>query len=198
MSTAKAAFEGAQDLFGKAVNGLKELKWEDVPAPVRMYIQEHPTLSAVQLAMLLVLTCPGLVVTPLLGWIGFSTIGPVAGKQARDQRNSLMTDTCLANCRTKVLSLHGIRALSERRGSSAGFRARLCLAMLWAWSTASFKGGPRLQEASRIGSRVGERASMIPCRMFTLPEKAKHIGGESEFSVIALNTESHRRSEEGG
>ena len=80
MADAKPAFEGAKNLYSKAVKGLKELKWEDVPGPVRKYIEEHPKLSGIQLVLLLVLTCPGLVVTPLLGWIGFSSIGPVAGE----------------------------------------------------------------------------------------------------------------------
>lgn len=81
MSAAQAAFEVAKGLYGKAVKGLKDLKWENVPAPVRRYVQEHPKLSAIQLVMLLILTVPGLAVTPLLGWMGFSSIGPVAGKR---------------------------------------------------------------------------------------------------------------------
>lgn len=80
MSGSRAAFEAAKALYENAVRGLRELKWEDVPAPVRKYIQEHPGLSALNLVLLLVITCPGLVVTPMLGWIGFSSIGPVAGE----------------------------------------------------------------------------------------------------------------------
>lgn len=80
MVDAKVAFEAAKALYGTAVKGLQELKWEHVSEPVRNYIREHPGLSGLQLVLLLVLTCPGLVLTPVLGAVGFSSIGPVAGK----------------------------------------------------------------------------------------------------------------------
>lgn len=80
MSAAQAAFEFAQGLYGRVVGGLAELRWEHVPEPVRRYIEEHPTLTAVQLVMLLVLTCPGLVIAPALGWVGLGGGGPIAGK----------------------------------------------------------------------------------------------------------------------
>lgn len=80
MSNHTAAFQVAKDLYGKAVVGLKELRWEDVPRPVRRYIEEHPTATSIQILSLLVVACPGLVVTPALGWVGFSATGPVAGR----------------------------------------------------------------------------------------------------------------------
>lgn len=88
MSAAQVAFESTQALYGRAVQGLRDLRWQDVPQPVRAFIEEHPALSAVQLLMLLVLTCPGLVATPLLGMVGFSSVGPVAGASETDMSTS--------------------------------------------------------------------------------------------------------------
>ena len=87
MPGSQAAFEAAKALYEGAVKGLRDLKWEHVPAPVRKYIEEHPGLGALNLVLLLAITCPGFVVTPVLGWIGFSSIGPVAGESFRKLRD---------------------------------------------------------------------------------------------------------------
>ena len=80
MDAAKQAFEAAKPYFGSAANALQNLKWEDVPEPVRQYIAAHPYLTAAQLALVLPTFFPGLFAVPVLGWLGFSSIGPVAGK----------------------------------------------------------------------------------------------------------------------
>jgi hypothetical protein len=74
----KEVFEMVKKLYGDTVEGLPELKWESIPEPVRHRI-EHPKLTAFQLAAILVVLCPGLIVAPALSTIGFSGIGPVAG-----------------------------------------------------------------------------------------------------------------------
>lgn len=79
----EARFEGAKGVCGHAVKGLSELKWENVPAPVRRYVEEQPKLSTMQFVLLLVFACPGLAVTPLLGIMGFSSISPQAGMLPR-------------------------------------------------------------------------------------------------------------------
>ena len=80
MDAAKQAFEAAKPYFGNAANALQNLKWEDVPEPVRNYIAAHPYLTAAQLALVLPTFFPGLFAVPVLGWLGFSSIGPVGGK----------------------------------------------------------------------------------------------------------------------
>ena len=80
MDSPKAAFEAAKALFGSGVGGLQNLRWEDVSKPARRYIEENPRLTAAQVILVLLTTCPGLVVLPALGWLGFGAIGPVAGK----------------------------------------------------------------------------------------------------------------------
>lgn len=79
MPNAQAAFDAAKAFYSKFVRGLQDLRWEDVPEPVRRYIREHPGLTLLQVVMLLILTCPGLVATPMLGIMGFGAIGPTAG-----------------------------------------------------------------------------------------------------------------------
>ena len=80
MDIGKNILETAKQQFGENVNGLKNLKWENIPAPVRDYIESHPHLTAIQLVLILLALAPGLIVAPALGVLGFSSIGPVAGK----------------------------------------------------------------------------------------------------------------------
>jgi hypothetical protein len=75
----KEIFEMAKDQYSNAIEGLPELKWESIPEPVRHRIEEHSKLTAFQLTAILVILCPGLIVTPALSTLGFSGIGPVAG-----------------------------------------------------------------------------------------------------------------------
>ena len=80
MDNSKSPFETAKQRFGGVVGGLKNLKWESIPEPARKYIEAHPKLTALQVVLVLLTLCPGLVVAPVLGFLGFSSIGPVAGK----------------------------------------------------------------------------------------------------------------------
>lgn len=77
----KDILEEAKKFFGDKIEGLKNLKWEDIPAPVRNHIEQHPYLTPAQLILLLLTLVPGLIVAPVLGVLGFSSIGPVAGKK---------------------------------------------------------------------------------------------------------------------
>lgn len=116
------AFEAAKAVYGTAINGLKELKWENVSEPVRNYIQERPALSALQLAMLLVVTCPGLVLTPMLSAVGLSSIGPVAGEIAH--YHCPWTQSRRLTCTTfrivrGVVSIHLRRYLGLQRATES-------------------------------------------------------------------------------
>ena len=77
---ARAIFENVKVCFGNQITGLKALKWEDVPAPVKKYIEDHPRLALVQVALLLVAVVPGLVMAPVCAYLGFGSIGPIAGR----------------------------------------------------------------------------------------------------------------------
>lgn len=79
MEQGKAVFEAAQKGIGHASKGLAHIKWEELPSRVKEHITNDPKTTAFQLVMLLVTAVPGLVVTPVLGAIGFSSIGPLAG-----------------------------------------------------------------------------------------------------------------------
>ena len=82
MDAAKAAFEAFKPIFGKAIEGLQNLKWEQIPEPVRDYIEAHPALTTIQLLSLILFACPWLTVTPLFYSLGFSGLGPMAGKRS--------------------------------------------------------------------------------------------------------------------
>jgi hypothetical protein len=75
-------FEATKDKFGSTFPKLRELKWEDVPKGVKEYMKAHPYLTSFQILMLLITCIPGLVAAPVLGAMGFSSLGPVAGKQS--------------------------------------------------------------------------------------------------------------------
>ena len=81
--SAKAAFEAAKDVFGNLIEGLEHVTWDQLPKPVKEYIKAHPKLTAAQLVVLVV---PGLVLTPALGALGFTAIGPAAGENAGRHR----------------------------------------------------------------------------------------------------------------
>ena len=91
MDAAKHAFEAAKRYFGNVPSTLQNLKWEDVPEPVRNYIAAHPYLTAAQLALVLPALFPGLLAAPVLGWLGFSSIGPVGGKNKSSLRFAVST-----------------------------------------------------------------------------------------------------------
>jgi len=81
---AHAAFEKAKQLFGHAVQGLKNVKWEELPDHVKEHIKNNRKMTAFQVATFLVSIIPGLVAGPVLGIMGFSKLGPVAG-MSRDR-----------------------------------------------------------------------------------------------------------------
>jgi hypothetical protein len=70
----------AKEQFGYIIKGLKELKYEDIPQPVRAYVEAHPYLSVIQFIALLVAYCPGMITIPSYWLLGFGTLGPVAGE----------------------------------------------------------------------------------------------------------------------
>lgn len=59
------------------------MEWNSLPEALRRYIEEHPYLTAVQVAALLLVVCPGLLSTPAVAAVGFSEVGPVAGEYTR-------------------------------------------------------------------------------------------------------------------
>ena len=58
---ARAIFENVKVCFGNQITGLKALKWEEV-------------------ALLLVAVVPGLVMAPVCAYLGFGSVGPIAGR----------------------------------------------------------------------------------------------------------------------
>lgn len=76
----QVAFEAAKEKLGHLAEGLKDLKWENIPSAVAEHIKENPKMSALQLVCLLVTVLPSLVAAPALLALGFSSSGPVGGK----------------------------------------------------------------------------------------------------------------------
>jgi hypothetical protein len=68
----------AEEQFGYIIK--KELKYEDIPQPVRDYIEAHPYLSVIQFIALLVAYCPSMVTMPSYWLLGFGGLGPVASE----------------------------------------------------------------------------------------------------------------------
>ncbi|KAF2769476.1 hypothetical protein EJ03DRAFT_351216 [Teratosphaeria nubilosa] len=89
--TAKNAIENFKNTFGNAVVGLQHIKWEELPEHAKDYIKNNPKMTAFQILSLLLCLIPGLIVTPLLGIMGFSGIGPVAGTAAAGLQSSFGT-----------------------------------------------------------------------------------------------------------
>lgn len=73
------AFENAKRHFSNFVSGLVST-WNKLSEPVKEHIGKHPTATAFQVVAVSVALVPGLVVAPVLGLMGFSSVGPVAGK----------------------------------------------------------------------------------------------------------------------
>ncbi|KAK0939584.1 hypothetical protein LTR29_008833 [Friedmanniomyces endolithicus] len=79
---ARKAFEFAQQAFGHLVSGLRDIKWDELPVHIKEHIKKNPKMSAFQIAMIVMAVVPGLVVAPVLGLLGFGSLGPVAGSAA--------------------------------------------------------------------------------------------------------------------
>ncbi|KAK5129177.1 hypothetical protein LTR08_003774 [Meristemomyces frigidus] len=77
---AKTALEAAKATYGKLVGGLEHITWAKLPEPVKQYLRAHPKATAAQVVLAIIFVVPGLVLTPALGALGFTSIGPAAGK----------------------------------------------------------------------------------------------------------------------
>lgn len=80
MAKIKDTFEDARGLFGHVFVGLKDLKWNDIPEPVRKPLEDHPFLTAFEIVLVLFVLCPWLIGSPALLAGGFGALGPTAGK----------------------------------------------------------------------------------------------------------------------
>ena len=78
---ANAAFEAGKAAFASLAHGLRHIHWEGLPGWVRTYIVEHPGLTAAQIIWPVILAVPAIVTMPVLGALGFTSLGPAAGKQ---------------------------------------------------------------------------------------------------------------------
>lgn len=74
----KALVETLKQHLGAFVKGLTDLRWQDIPAGAKEYIQEHPGLTAVQVLAVSPVVSPWLVASPLLAALGFGNLGPIA------------------------------------------------------------------------------------------------------------------------
>lgn len=77
--TGESTFERAKRDFNKFATGLEHVTWDKLPEGVKNHIKKNPKMTAFQVAMLVVALVPGLVIAPVLGAVGFSSVGPVAG-----------------------------------------------------------------------------------------------------------------------
>ena len=83
----KLARTQTANLTDKAADGLSEAKDQlfaiehsKLPQEVLDWIKEHPYQTAFHVVGGVVFFAPGVITTPLLGWLGFSASGPAAGK----------------------------------------------------------------------------------------------------------------------
>ncbi|KAI7141530.1 hypothetical protein KC343_g3502 [Hortaea werneckii] len=79
---ANTAFEAAKQAFASLAQGPRHIHWEDLPGWVRNYIVEHPGLTAAQIIWPVILAAPAIITMPLLGALGFTSLGPAAGTAA--------------------------------------------------------------------------------------------------------------------
>lgn len=78
---ANTTFEAAKEAFASLAQGLRHIHWEHLPSWVRNYIVEQPGLTAARTICLVILAVPAIVTMPLLGALGFTSLGPAAGRQ---------------------------------------------------------------------------------------------------------------------
>lgn len=78
--TAQAAFEAAQAAFAHLSADLKGIDWQNLPAWLQQYIKDHPNLAAAEIIILIVYCFPGLLTAGLFSVLGFTSMGPAAGK----------------------------------------------------------------------------------------------------------------------
>jgi hypothetical protein len=77
---ARQLFEVVKEQLIRIFPAFATLSWDQVGPTILQYMQEHPGLTALQLASFLIMLFPGMVAAPALGAAGFGSLGPTAGK----------------------------------------------------------------------------------------------------------------------
>ncbi len=107
---AKKAFGFAPQAFGHLVSGLREIKWDE---HIKGHIKKNPKMSAFQIVMIVMAVVQGLVIAPVLGLLGFGSLGPVAGELSM----SLPSSASLLTERSGGAAA----AFQSANGATAGF-----------------------------------------------------------------------------
>lgn len=94
MDLANIPFEAAKGGFRWAYKNTINVPWVTLSDQAVAYIATHLCSTVIQIASASSAVCPGLVCSPILTWIGFSNLVPVAGeKGVQLASNSNVTDT---------------------------------------------------------------------------------------------------------
>ncbi|KAI6790812.1 hypothetical protein KC332_g17716 [Hortaea werneckii] len=105
---ANTAFEAAKEAFASLAQGPRHIHWEDLPGWVRNYIVEHPGLTAAQTICLIVLAVPATITMPLLGALGFTSLGPAAGTAAAWFQATFGTTAVFSTLQSYMMAGYGV------------------------------------------------------------------------------------------
>ncbi|KAF2719450.1 hypothetical protein K431DRAFT_305193 [Polychaeton citri CBS 116435] len=86
------------------VEMLKQVKWEDVPDAIKERIRENPKMTIFQVFALIL---PAVLTGPLLGLLGFSATGPVAGSAAAGFQSTFGTNFAFRIAQSAAMGGYG-------------------------------------------------------------------------------------------
>ncbi|RMY73926.1 hypothetical protein D0863_03545 [Hortaea werneckii] len=130
---ANATFEAAKATFASLAQGLRHTQWEDLPGWVRNYIVEHPGLTAAQIVCLVIVAVPAIATMPLLGALGFTSLGPAAGTAAAWFQATSGTTALFSALQSYMMAGYGVPIVGGI--VQAGAAAAGVGASFWAWAS---------------------------------------------------------------
>ncbi|KAI7233590.1 hypothetical protein KC330_g5278 [Hortaea werneckii] len=140
---ANATFEAAKATFASLAQGLRHTQGEDLPGWVRNYIVEHAGLTAAQIICLVILAVPAIVTVPLLGALGFTSLGPAAGKYqgtaAACFQATFGTPALFSALQSYMMAGYGVPIVGGT--VQAGAAVAGVGASVWAWASEFVKHG---------------------------------------------------------
>lgn len=79
MSTSKSFVEASKAGYEATSKAIQSVKVDHIPAAVGNYVRNHPYSTATGVILAVPMMLPASVAVPVLGGLGFSSTGPVAG-----------------------------------------------------------------------------------------------------------------------
>ncbi|KAI6813339.1 hypothetical protein KC367_g2994 [Hortaea werneckii] len=139
---ANTTFEAAKESFASLAQGLRHTQWEDLPGWVRNYIVEHPGLTAAQIIWPVILAVPAIITMPtmpLLGALGFTSLGPAAGTAAAWFQATFGATAVFSTLQSYMMGGYGVSVVGGM--VQAGAAVAGVGSSVWAWASKFVKNG---------------------------------------------------------